>query len=160
VISGISTTMPPADALQGRSYGLGMLGAEVTWDRDRWRGRFAFTPVVSLAAGIRNTSGESTYLTATLGLGVRWYFLGPLGLSVTAARVEAGPKIRGRDQTDPSTGVHGPSGSEYYLLAGSRAGVALRLGVLDLLVDSPTIAWTSDPFGTQEILSFTLGIRL
>ena len=44
-------------------------------------------PVVSLAAGLRNTSGESSYVTGTLGLGVRWYFLGPLGLSVTALRV-------------------------------------------------------------------------
>jgi len=160
VITGISATAPPADAVAGRSYGLGMLGAEMTWDRDRWRGRFAFTPVVSLAAGLRNTSGESTYLTGTLGLGARWYFLGPLGLSVTAVRVEAGPKVRGRDETDDSTGVHGQPGSEYYFLAGSRVGLAVRLGVLDLLVDSPTIAWTSDPFGTREVIGFTLGIRL
>jgi len=39
-------------------------------------------------------------------------------------------------------------------------GLALRLGFIDLLVDGPKIAWTSDPFGAHEILSFTLGIRL
>jgi hypothetical protein len=160
LIAGISVTTPPANAVEGRSYGLGMLGAELTWDRDHWGGRFAFTPVVSLTAGVRNTSGDSTYLTGTLGLGVRWYFLGPLGLSVTAVRIEAGPKVRGKGEIDDSAGVHGPPGSEYYFLAGSRVGLALRLGVLDLLVDSPTIAWTSDPFGTHEVLSFTLGIRL
>jgi hypothetical protein len=160
VIAGISVTTPPADAVEGRTYGLGMLGAEFTWDRDRWGGRHAFTPVLSLSAGFRNTSGDSTYLTFTAGLGVRWYFLGPLGLSITAVRVEAGPKVRGTGETDDSTGVHGAPGSEYYLLAGSRIGLALRLGVLELLVDSPTIAWTSEPFGAHEILSFTLGIRL
>ena len=159
-IAGISVTTPPADAVPGIDYGLGMLGAEMSWDRDRWGGRFAFTPVVSLAAGLRRTSGDSTYFTGTLGLGVRWYFLGPLGLSVTAVRVEGGPKIRGTDEVDTSAGVHGSPGSEYYLLAGSRIGLALRLGIFDLLVEGPTIAWTSDPFGTSEILSFRLGFRL
>ncbi len=160
VLAGISVTTRPADAVEGRVYGLGLLGAELTWDRDRWERRHAFTPVVLLSAGIRNTGGNSTYLTGTLGLGVRWYFLGPLGLSVTPIRIEAGPKIRGTSETDTSAGVHGPAGNEHYLLVGSRAGIALRLGILDLLVDSPTLAWTSDPFGAHEILSFTLGIRL
>ena len=158
--AGVSVTTPPTDAVEGKNYGLGMLGAEMSWDRDRWGGRFAFTPVVSLAAGLRSTSGESTYFTGTLGLGVRWYFLGPLGLSVTAVRVEGGPKIRGTGEIDTSAGVHGSPGSEYYLLAGSRIGLALRLGIFDLLVEGPTIAWTSDPFATNEILSFRLGFRL
>ena len=65
---------------------------------------------------VRNTSGESSYVTGTLGLGVRWHFLGPLGL-------------------------------------------ALRLGIVDLLVESPTIAWASDPLGTNEILGFRIGIE-
>ena len=137
-----------------------MLGTELTWDRDRWGGRQAFTPVVSLGAGLRNTSGESTYLTATLGLGVRWYFLGPLGLSVTAMRIESGPKVRGTDETDESTGVHGPPGASTTSSRARASASRSRFGVLDLLVDSPTIAWTSDPFGTHEILSFTIGIRL
>ncbi len=156
-VGGTATTTP-APAVEGRTYGYAMLGAEVGWDRDRWGGRFAFTPVVSLAAGLRNTSGESSYVTGTLDLGVRWYFLGPLGLSATAVRVEGGPKVRGKNEVDGSTGVHGPPGSEYYLLAGSRIGLALRLGIVDLLVESPTIAWTSDPFGTNEILGFRIGI--
>jgi hypothetical protein len=160
VLAGISAVSPPSGAVEGRTYGLGMLGAELLWDQDAWGGFHAFTPVVSLSAGVRNTTGDSSYLTGTAALGVRWYVLGPLGLSVTAVRVESGPKIRGKSETDPSTGVHGPPGSEYYLLAGSRLGLALRLGIIELLVDSPTIAWTSEPFGTHEILSFTLGIRL
>jgi hypothetical protein len=159
-IMGVSVTSPPANAVEGTNYGLGALGVERSWDRDRWGGRFAFTPVVSLAAGLRRTSGESVYLTGTLGLGVRWYFLGPVGLSVTAVRIEGGPKIRGAGETDTSAGVHGSPGSEYYLLAGSRLGLALRIGIFDLLVEGPTIGWTSDPFGNDEILSFRLGLRL
>jgi hypothetical protein len=160
VLAGISAVSPPPGAVDGRTYGLGMLGAELLWDQDAWGGFHAFTPVVSLSAGVRNTTGDSSYLTGTAALGIRWYVLGPLGLSVTAVRVESGPKIRGKSETDPSTGVHGPPGSEYYFLAGSRLGLALRLGIIELLVDSPTIAWTSEPFGAHEILSFTLGIRL
>lgn len=158
--SGGSTTTTPDVAVEGRLYGLGMLGAEMGWDRDRWGGRFAFTPIVSLGAGLRNTRSESSYLTGTLGLGIRWHFLGPVGLSVTAVRVEGGPKVRGRDEVDGSLGVHGSAGSEYYLLAGSRIGLALRMGIADLLVEGPTIAWASDPFGTHEILGFRIGLGL
>ena len=158
-VGGTATTTP-TPAVEGRTYGCATVGAEMGWDRDRWGDRFAFTPVVSLAAGLRNTSGESSYVTGTLGLGVRWYFLGPLGLSVTAVRLEGGPKVRGKGEVDGSAGVHGAPGSEYYLLAGSRIGLALRLGIVDLLVESPTIAWTSDPFGTNEILGFRIGIDL
>ncbi|HQR44487.1 MAG TPA: hypothetical protein PLB02_03130 [Thermoanaerobaculia bacterium] len=159
-ITGISVTQTPTPAVEGQAYGLGMLGVEMGWDRDRWGGKYPFTPVVSLAAGYRRTSGESGYLTGTLGVGVRWYVLGPLGLSVTAVRVEGGPKIRGGGEVDATEGVRGPPGSEYYLLAGSRVGVAFRAGIFDLLVEGPTIAWSSDPFGSKEILSFRLGIRL
>ncbi len=160
LISGVSATAPPEVAVEGRSYGLGMIGAEMAWDRDRWGGGYALTPVVSLAVGSRTTSGHSTYLTGTLALGARWYFLGPLGLSAAAVRVEGGPKVKGKGEADGSAGVHGSAGSEYYLLAGSRLGLALRLGIFDLLVESPTIAWTSEPFGSHEILSFRLGFRL
>jgi hypothetical protein len=160
VFVGGSPTTTPEDFVEGRTYGYGMLGAEMAWDRDRWGDRFAFTPVLSLGIGLRNTTGESSYLTGTLDLGIRWYFLGPLALSVTAVRVEGGPKVRGTSEVDATTGVHGPPGGEYYLLAGSRIGIALRLGIADLLVESPTIAWTSDPFGTHEILGFRIGIGL
>jgi hypothetical protein len=160
ILAGITAVSTPAVTVEGRSYGLGMLGVELVWDQDAWGGHHAFTPAVSLSAGIRNTMGDSSYLTATAGLGVRWYFLGPLGVSVTAVRVESGPKIRGKGEVDTSTGVHGSPGNEYYLLAGSRAGLALRLGIIELLVDSPTVAWAPEPFGAGEILSFTLGIRI
>jgi hypothetical protein len=160
VFAGGTAVTTPDPAVEGRTYGDAMLGAEMGWDRDRWGGRFAFTPVISLGAGLRNTSGDSSYLTATLGLGVRWTFLGPLALSVTAARVEAGPKVRGKGEVDTSTGVRGSPGSEYYLLAGSRLGLVLRLGIADLLVESPTIAWDPEPFGTGEIVGFRIGIEL
>ena len=158
--AGGTAVTTPDPALEGRTYGDAVLGAEMGWDRDRWGGRFAFTPVVSLAAGLRNTSGASSYLTATLGAGIRWTFLGPLALSVTAARVEAGLKVRGKGEVDTSAGVRGSPGSEYYLLAGSRAGLALRLGIADLLVECPTIAWDAEPFGAGEIVSFRIGIAL
>ncbi len=160
ILAGITAASPPANAIAGRSYGLGMLGAEMEWDQDAWGGHHAFTPTVAFSAGIRNTSGDSSYLTGTVALGARWYFLGPLGLSVTAVRAESGPKIRGKDEVDTAIGVHGPPGKEYYFLAGSRAGLALRLGFIELLVDGPTIAWNANPFGANELLSFTLGIRL
>jgi hypothetical protein len=159
-VAGVTVTSPPADAVPGTEYGLGMLGAELSWDRDRWGGRYALTPITSLEAGIRRTSGESAYFTGTFNLGGRWYFLGPLALSVTAVRVEGGPRVRGGGGVDTSQGVHGSPSDAYYLQAGSRIGLALRLGIFDLLVEAPTIAWSSDPFGAGEILSFRLGLRL
>lgn len=160
VFIAVSPTTTPPDAIGNRFYGVGSIGAALAWDRDAWNESFAFTPVVSLALGLRNTTGDSSYLTGTVGLGVRWFFLGPLGLSVTAAKIEAGPKIRGKQDVDPTLGVQGPPGAEYYLLAGSRAGLALRFGVIDLVVESPTVAWAAQPFGGNEILTFVLGIRL
>jgi hypothetical protein len=160
LLVGISPTTGPAMAIDGRTYGLGMVGAELTWDSDRWGRRHPLTPAVLLAGGVRRTSGESAYFTGNLALGVRWYCLGPLGVSLTPVRVEGGPKIRGGGEPDVTTGAHGTAGSEYYLLAGSRAGLVARFGVIDLLIDTPTIAWSSHPFGTKEILSFTIGARL
>jgi len=160
LLAGVTATTRPASAVEGRPYGLGLLGVELAWDRDRWGRPHALTPVVLIGAGVRNTSGESGYFTGTLGLGLRWYFLGPLGLTLTPLVVEGGPKIHATDKADTSAGVHGSPGSQYYLVVGSRLGLALRLGFIDLLVDSPTLAWTSDPFGAHEILSFTLGVRL
>jgi hypothetical protein len=156
----VAPTTVPSDTVAGRTYGAGVLGVELAWDRDRWGERYSFTPTISFAAGIRNTTGESTYLTGTLGVGLRWYFLGPIALSVTAASLEAGPKIRGKDQLDGTTGVQGPPGSEYFLVAGSRLGLAVRLGVADLLVQGPTVTWTSQPFGLHEVLGFRIAIQL
>ena len=68
--------------------------------------------------------------------------------------------MRGGGDVDTSQGVHGSPNGAYYLQPGSRIGFALRLGIFDLLVEAPTIAWTSDPLGAGEILSFRLGLRL
>jgi hypothetical protein len=70
------------------------------WDRDRWGGRFLWAPGASLAIGGRNTSGESTYLTGVFDVGVRWYVLRVIGLSLTPVRIEGGPKIHGEERLD------------------------------------------------------------
>jgi len=57
-------------------------------------------------------------------------------------------------------GVHGAPGSQYYLQAGSRVGIAFNAGIVDILVQAPTIAWSSQPFAAKEILSVALSIRL
>jgi hypothetical protein len=44
--------------------------------------------------------------------------------------------------------------------AGSRIGAALRAGIIDLLVQSPTLPWRTNPLSTTEIATFQLGIRL
>jgi len=75
-------------------------------------------------------------------------------------RIEGGPKIRGKDELDPSSDIHGAPGSQYYFQARTRAGIALNTGIVDILVEAPTIAWRAKPFDTGEILSIHLGIRL
>jgi hypothetical protein len=61
---------------------------------------------------------------------------------------------------DDSPGVHGQLGSQYYLQAGSRIGVAFNAGIIDIFVQGPTIAWSSTPFAAKEILSVALSFRL
>jgi hypothetical protein len=150
----------PESAVEGRNYGLGLLGGEVAWDRDRWGGRYEWVPALSLAIGNRVTSGESRYLTGTLAASIRWYALKVLGLALTPVRVEYGPKVRGDEELDTSPGVHGDAGSQYYFRAGTRLGIVLNAGIMDILVEGPTLAWDSSPFAANEILSFRLGIRL
>ena len=77
-----------------------------------------------------------------------------------AVRIEGGPKVHGRSENDLSQDVHGSADSQYYFQAGSRLGIAFNAGIIDLLVEGPTIAWRSQPFKTGEILTFGLGIRL
>ena len=160
VASGATTVETPAVAVEGRQYGGGSIGGQVMWDRDRWGGRFLWAPGGSLSIGARTTSGESGYLTGVLSLGVRWYPLRILGLSFTPVRIEGGPKIRGKEETDSSPDVHGNLGSQYYFQAGSRLGIAFNAGIVDILVEAPTMAWRSEPFKTGEILSIHIGIRL
>ena len=155
-----TTVETPAKTVEGREYGGGSIGAQVMWDRDRWGGRFLWAPGASLAIGGRNTSGESTYLTGVFAVGLRWYVLRVIGLSLTPVRIEGGPKIHGKEELDSSPDVHGSPGSQYYLQAGSRAGIAFNTGIIDILVDSPTLAWQSSPSKRGEILSIHLAIRL
>ena len=68
--------------------------------------------------------------------------------------------MRGDSELDTSPGVHGDEGSQYYLQAGSRIGIAFNAGIIDILVQAPTIAWSSRPFAAKEILSVSLSIRL
>ncbi len=154
------TVETPAVVTEGRQYGSGSIGGLVLWDRDRWGGRFAWAPGASLSIGARVTSGESAYLTGAFGLDLRWYALGVLGLSVTPVRIEGGPKVRGGSELDLTPGVHGALGSQYYFQAGSRLGIAFNAGIVDILVQGPTIAWSSTPFASHEILSVALSFRL
>jgi hypothetical protein len=158
--SGITTVTPPDDRVEGRRYGLGFLGGDVMWDRDRWGGRFAWVPSASLAVGARATSGESSYVTFILAGSVRWYALGPFGLSLTPVRVEGGPKVAGRTDADSAPGVHGTGRDQYYLEAGSRLGLAFNAGIVDVLIEAPTLAWRSSPFSAGEVLSARVAIRL
>jgi hypothetical protein len=160
VATGATTAETPAVATEGRQYGGGSIGGMVIWDRDRWGGKFAWAPDGSLSIGVRATSGESGYLTGVFSLGVRWYLVRVLGLSLTPVRIEGGPKVRGKEEADASHDVHGDPGSQYYFQAGSRLGIALSMGAVDILVEAPTLAWRSDPFKTGEILSMHLGFRL
>jgi len=159
-IAGVTVAERPENAVEGRNYGLGLIGGEVSWDRNRWGGRFEWVPALSLAIGNRVTSGESKYLTGTLAASLRWYALRVLGLSLTPVRVEYGPKVRGDEEFDTSPGVHGSPGSQYYFQAGTRLGIVLNAGIIDILVEGPTLAWDSSPFAAKEILGFRLGIRL
>jgi hypothetical protein len=156
----VTVASEPENAVEGRHYGLGLLGGEVAWDRNRWGGRFEWVPAVSLAVGNRVTSGESKYVTGTFAGTVRWYALKVLGLALTPVRVEYGPKVRGDEEFDASPGVHGDAGGQYYFQAGTRLGIVLNAGIIDILVEGPTLAWDSSPFAAKEILSFRLGIRL
>ncbi len=160
VTSGMTPIESPEGSVEGRRYGLGTFGGEVAWDRDRWGGRFAWVSALSLSVGARATSGEVTYLTGIVSAALRWYALGPLGLSLTPVRVEGGPKAAGRTENDPSPDVHGSGRGQYYLQAGTRLGIALNAGIVDLLVEGPTLAWRSDPFNAGEVVSIRLGIRI
>ena len=160
VVAGVTVDSPPANAVAGRHYGQGLIGGELAWDRDRWGGRFQWAPAVSLGVGTRRTSGDSAYFTGALAASLRWYALGPLGLALTPVRIEYGPKVSGKSQVDESPGVRGSADNAYYFSAGSRLGIALNVGIVDILLEGPTLAWESSPFAADEILSIRIGFRL
>ena len=71
LVTGFTVNGAPDVASEGQKYGLATIGGEVTWDRDRWGGRFSWAPAAHLTASVRTTSGESAYLTAVLGAEVK-----------------------------------------------------------------------------------------
>jgi hypothetical protein len=156
-----ATPIPQASA-PGSSVmgGLAALGARLMWDRNPWGERLATSYGGTLEMGLRNTSPDTSYLTITGAAEVRWNFLGWLGLSIVPVRIEGGPKVRGIAVDDTSTGVHGSPGNQYYLQAGTRVGIALTAGMVEVLVQAPTLAWQASPFDTGEILSLSLGFRV
>ncbi|HET9793023.1 MAG TPA: hypothetical protein VFS34_01075, partial [Thermoanaerobaculia bacterium] len=160
VVAGMTVDSPPGNAVEGRHYGHGLIGGELAWDRNRWDGRFPWAPAVSLGVGNRRTSGDSTYFTGAFAASLRWYALGPLGVALTPVRVEYGPKVSGKSEIDPSPGVHGSPGSPYYFSAGSRLGFAFNAGIMDILLEGPTLTWESSPFAADEILTIRIGFRL
>jgi hypothetical protein len=140
--------------------GLAAIGARLMWDRNPWGGRLPTAYGGSLEIGVRNTSPETSYLTFTGAAEVRWYFVRSLGISFVPVRVEGGPKVRGIATEDTAPGVRGSPPGQYYLQAGSRLGVVLSAGMIDVLVQAPTLAWQASPFNTGEILSLSLGFRV
>jgi hypothetical protein len=130
------------------------------WDRDPWGGRLPTAYGGSLEIGLRSTSSDNSYLTVAGAVELRWYFTRSLGLSFVPVRVEGGPKVRGIAVADPAPGVHGSPPGQYFLQGGSRLGLALSAGMIDLLVQLPTLAWQASPFNTGEILSLRLGLRV
>ena len=153
----VPQSAPRNDSLLG---GLWALGAQLAWDRDPWGGRLPWAYGGSLEIGLRSTSKDTSYLTATGAVEFRWYLFKALGLSLVPVRVEAGSKVRGLAVADDAPGVHGSRpGGQYFLQAGSRLGVGLSAGMVDLLVQAPTLAWQASPFNTREILSLRVALR-
>lgn len=156
-----ATPIPQASAPGSQVMGgLAALGARLEWDRNPWGDRLATSYGGSLEAGIRSTSPDTSYVTLTGALEARWNFLPWLGLSIVPVRIEGGPKIRGISIEDDAPGVRGTAPGQYYLQAASRIGVALTAGMIDVLVQAPSLAWQGSPFDTGEILSLSLGFRL
>jgi hypothetical protein len=114
---------------------------------------------MSFEAGLRSTSTPTRYVTGALSFEGRWYVLPWLGLSFVLARVEGGFRVGNQQVLDDAPGVHGSQGSQYFFQAGSRLGVAVSAGLLDLLIQAPTLAWQEQPFSTREILSGRLALR-
>ena len=159
LLSGSAYTQP-AGSEPGTLYGLGAIGASVFWDRDRWGGRYPSGWGASFTVGDRHTAGPARYLSLAASFEWRWYLLKVVGLSLVPVRVEYGPRIAAGDYDDPSADVHGTPPHQYYFQAGSRLGLALNAGLVDLLVQAPTLAWHADPFQAGENLTFQIGVKL
>jgi hypothetical protein len=61
---------------------------------------------------------------------------------------------------DFAPGTHGSPGHQYFLQVGSRVGVALSAGMVDLLLQAPTLAWQAHrPLDTGEIVTLRVSLR-
>ena len=158
----VDATLVPQSSPDNNSVlgGLGALGARLMWDRDPWGGRLPTAYGGSLEAGLRSTSADTSYVTVAGAIELRWYFGKAIGLSIVPVRVEGGPKVRGIAIDDTAPGVHGSPGGQYFLQAGTRLGLALSAGMIDFLVQAPTLAWQASPFDTGEVLTLRLALRL
>jgi hypothetical protein len=156
-----ATPIPQASASDSSVMGgLAAVGVRLMWDRDPWGGRLPTAYGGSLEVGIRSTSPETSYLTFVGAAELRWYFVRSIGISLVPVRLEGGPKIRGIGIDDGAPSVHGTPPNQYYLMAGSRLGLVLSAGMVEFLVQAPTLAWQASPFNTGEILSLSLGFRV
>lgn len=135
--------------------GMGGLGVSVAWDRDPWKRSLPTAYGGAATLGIRRTTLENRYLVLSLAPEGRWYFLHPLGLSLVPIRIEVGPRVTG-SSNDPSREVSG----SIFFQAGSRLGLAFTGGIVDLLVQGPTLVWRDNPFQDGEIISVRMGIRV
>jgi hypothetical protein len=159
LVGSTSPELTPSSALPGRFYGGSVLGAAVSWDRDSWGKRYPTAYGGSLEFGLRNTSADFRYVTGVVGIELRWYPVSILGVSFVPVRLEAGPRVTGAG-VDSSPDVHTYGGNQYYVQVGSRLGLAFSAGLVDLLLQAPTLPWRSDPWNTGELLTFQLGIKL
>jgi hypothetical protein len=159
VVGSTSPEQTPPVAIPGRFYGDALMGAAVVWDRDPWSQRYSTAYGGSLEFGLRNTSSDFRYLTGAVGIELRWYPVSILGVSLVPARLEGGVQVTGTG-VDQARDVQTAGGRGYYVQAGSRIGAAFRAGIIDLLVQAPTLTWRTNPWNTAEIATFRIGIRL
>jgi hypothetical protein len=159
----VDATPIPQDSSENSSVlgGLGALGTRLMWNRDPWGKRLPTAYGGSLEIGLRSTSLDTSYLTAAGAVEFRWYLGGSagLGLSLVPVRIEGGPKVRGIAVSDAGPGVQGSPPDQFYFQAGSRVGMALSAGMVDVLVQAPTLVWQLRPFDTGEILSLSVALR-
>jgi hypothetical protein len=159
VVASTSPDQTPSSAIPGRFYGDQVIGAAVFWDRDPWGKRYPTAYGGFLEFGVRNTSADFRYLSGAVAIDFRWYPLSILGVSLVPARLEAGVPISGTG-VDHARDVQSYGSRRYYLQLGSRIGVAFTAGLIDLLLQAPTLTWRSNPWNTDEILTFQVGIKL
>jgi hypothetical protein len=159
IIGSTTPQLTPDVAIPGRFYGDAVIGAQVMWNRDPWGKRYPTWFGGFVQSGVHNTSADFRYVTGVVGFDLRWYPIPLLGISLVPLRLELGVPVAGTG-LDDSRDVHSYGGHSYYVMAGSRLGIAFSAGLIDLLLQAPTLPWRSDPFSAREILTFQVGIRL